>query len=96
MDMGFDYLMLSETESSDEDRSEIEYQELVKANAVKRPRISAWRVIRDLFDMGVFSLVVGSPQITGKWRVSPCHQPLFIVRYGYLFEDYRGLPVLFR
>ena len=96
MDMGLDYLMPTETESSDEDRSEIEYQELLKTSIAKRPRISAWTVIRELFDTGVFSLVMGSPQLKGKWEVSPYHQPLFIVRYGYLFEDYRGLPVLFR
>lgn len=95
MEMGLDYLIDESLSSESDGRSDLEYQERVKRSTKPSKNPTAWTICQELCDMSCFSLLMGGRQLTGNWKVSQ-HDRAFISKFGYLFEDYRGPPVLYR
>lgn len=94
--MGYPYLVPSDTSSESDNISEVEYQQRAKQASEADPNVSFRNLCCLLFDLSCFSLIMGNPHIKGHWQTSPYENNRFIARYGYLFEDFHGYPVLYR
>jgi len=98
MDMGYDHLIESDSDSvSTGMNSEEEYLQLACAREDPRKRVSLWTILQEMIDIGFYSVFMGRQQLKGTWMISPYHNSdNAIFKYGYLFEEYQGLPVLYR
>eukprot|EP00210_Caulerpa_lentillifera_P004896 g4672.t1 len=96
------YLVDSDTESSSSyGRSDVEYKYRSKLSKKqqRQPRSKTtlfWTLLGEAMDAGFYSFVFGQAQLKGVWKFAPQKNVNFISQYGYLFEDFRGHPVLYR
>eukprot|EP00210_Caulerpa_lentillifera_P002770 g2647.t1 len=99
MDIKCAYLIDSDTDSAPSSgESEVEYKHKSKTTK-KQPRSKSalfWTLLGEAVDASFYSFIFGHPQLKGVWKSTPTRNPSFIQQYGYMFEDFRGHPVLYR
>lgn len=69
--------------------------ELLKKRPKTRHKLF-WTYVGEAVDAGFYSFVFGKAQLKGAWKLTPTRNSSFISQFGYIFEEYRGHPVLYR